>query len=292
MNDFLFFHKDLIDNYEKIKNKIYTEYGNNNITLKEREVLLNHAKNKIFKNIYITEDENDSIDFSITQKRIKCITKIEMFKKLINEKSEMIEKSIKNIDKDKSSDVYFIFLNRNNEIDSVIKILDYFYKFIKDPSNNSENYNHIKEELINDINESSKNVKINSYSINEYSNKFKIDFNFSQIIEYKNKYSLAFNESYLDNILNKNNENKNIIKNAYSDFYTWFVFLLGYKNYYYNQMCKCVKIAEIYQNKLYEDFNNNKNSYNDLLNSSPLLQKLFQSVYKEYYDILNSDITY
>ena len=95
MNDFLFFHKDLIDNYEKIKNKIYTEYGNNNITLKEREVLLNHAKNKIFKNIYITEDENDSVDFSITQKRIKCITKIEMFKKLINEKSEMIEKSIK-----------------------------------------------------------------------------------------------------------------------------------------------------------------------------------------------------
>ena len=103
---------------------------------------------------------------------------------------------------------------------------------------------------------------------------------------------MAFSSSHLDDILEKHPDNIVIIKNSYNDFFRWFDVLLGYKNMYFNQMSRSVKISEIYQNQLYEDYNNNKSSYGDLRSGNTLLQKIFQSIYKEYYDILNSKFEY
>ena len=134
--------------------------------------------------------------------------------------------------------------------------------------------------------------EIESYSINSYNNKFKVEFNDSEINQYEKKYNMAFSSSHIKDILEKYPDNVVIIKNSYTDFFRWFGVLLGYKNMYFNQMCRSVKISEIYQNQLYEDYNNNKSSYSDLRSGNTLLQKLFQPVYKEYYDVINSKFEY
>ena len=289
------FDTDLINKYEQIKHKIYVEYCNNNITLIKREILLKHAQNDIFNNEFnfiIESDDDGTSSAIIEQKQLKSMTRVRMLGKLASEKKDLIEESIKNIDEEKRNDIHFIFLNRDDEIDSIIKILDYFYKFITDPSSDSENYNHRKDDLIAELNSSCKNVKIESCSINSYNNKFKVEFNDSEISQYEKKYNMAFSSSHLDDILEKYPDNIAIIKNSYNDFFRWFDVLLGYKNMYFNQMSRSVKISEIYQNQLYEDYNNNKSSYGDLRSGNTLLQKLFQSVYKEYYDILNSKFEY
>ena len=289
------FDTDLINKYEQIKHKIYVEYCNNNITLIQREILLKHAQNDIFNNEFnfiIESDDDGTSSAIIEQKQLKSMTRVRMLGKLASEKKDLIEESIKNIDEEKRNDIHFIFLNRDDEIDSIIKILDYFYKFITDPSSDSENYNHRKDDLIAELNDSCKNVKIESYSINSYNNKFKVEFNDSEINQYEKKYNMAFSSSHIKDILEKYPDNAAIIKNSYTDFFRWFGVLLGYKNMYFNQMCRSVKISEIYQNQLYEDYNNNKSSYGDLRSGNTLLQKLFQSVYKEYYDILNSKFEY
>lgn len=289
------FDNDLIDKYEQIKHKIYVEYCNNNITLNQREILLKHAQNDIFNNEFnfiIESDENGTSTAIIEQKQLKSMARVRMLGKLASEKKDLIEESIKNIDEEKRNDIHFIFLNREDEIESIIKIIDYFYKFIIDPSSDSENYNHRKDDLIAELNDSCKNVKIESYSINSYNNKFKVEFNDSEINQYEKKYNIAFSSSHIEDIFLKYPDNIAIIKNSYNDFFRWFDVLLGYKNMYFNQMSRSVKISEVYQNQLYEDYNNNKSSYNDLRSGNTLLQKLFQSVYKEYYDILNSKFEY
>lgn len=289
------FDNNLIYKYEKIKHKIYVEYCNNNITLIQREILLKHAQNDIFNNEFnfIIESDDDGTSYAIIeQKQLKSMARVRMLGKLASEKKDLIEESIKNIDEEKRNDIHFIFLNRDDEIDSIIKILDYFYKFITDPSSDSENYNHRKDDLIAELNDSCKNVKIESYSINSYNNKFKVEFNDSEINQYEKKYNMAFSSSHIKDILEKYPDNVAIIKNSYTDFFRWFDILLGYKNMYFNQMCRSVKISEIYQNQLYEDYNNNKSSYSDLRSGNTLLQKLFQPVYKEYYDVINSKFEY
>lgn len=289
------FDNDLIDKYEQIKHKIYVEYCNNNITLNQREILLKHAQNDIFNNEFnfiIESDENGTSTAIIEQKQLKSMARVRMLGKLASEKKDLIEESIKNIDEEKRNDIHFIFLNREDEIESIIKIIDYFYKFIIDPSSDSENYNHRKDDLIAELNDSCKNVKIESYSINSYNNKFKVEFNDSEINQYEKKYNIAFSSSHIEDIFLKYPDNIAIIKNSYNDFFRWFDVLLGYKNMYFNQMSRSVKISEVYQNQLYEDYNNNKSSYSDLRSGNTLLQKLFQSVYKEYYDILNSKFEY
>ena len=75
-------------------------------------------------------------------------------------------------------------------------------------------------------------------------------------------------------------------------FFYWFNILLNYKNMYFDQIFRCVKIAETYQNQLYNDYENNKSSYSNLENGTELLKKVFQSVYKEYDDIINSNFEY
>ena len=289
------FDNDLIDKYEQIKHKIYVEYCNNNITLNQREILLKRAQNDIFNNEFnfiIESDENGTSSDIIEQKQLNSMARVRMLGKLASEKKDLIEESIKNIDEEKRNDIHFIFLNRDDEVNSIIKILDYFYKFITDPSSDSENYNHRKDDLIAELNDSCKNVKIESYSINSYNNKFKVEFNDSEINQYEKKYNIAFSSSHIKDILEKYPDNVAIIKNSYTDFFRWFDILLGYKNMYFNQMCRSVKISEIYQNQLYEDYNNNKSSYSDLRSGNTLLQKLFQSVYKEYYDVINSKFEY
>lgn len=289
------FDNDLIDKYEQIKHKIYVEYCNNNITLNQREILLNRAQNDIFNNEFnfiIESDKNGTSSAIIEQKQLKSMAIVRMLGKSASEKKDLIEESIKNIDEEKRNDIHFIFLNRDDEVNSIIKILDYFYKFITDPSTDSENYNHRKDDLIAELNDSCKNVKIESYSINSYINKFKVEFNDSEINQYEKKYNMAFSSSHIKDILEKYPDNVAIIKNSYTDFFRWFGVLLGYKNMYFNQMCRSVKISEIYQNQLYEDYNNNKSSYSDLRSGNTLLQKLFQSVYKEYYDVINSKFEY
>ena len=289
------FDNDLIDKYEQIKHKIYVEYCNNNITLNQREILLKRAQNDIFNNEFnfiIESDENGTSSDIIEQKQLKSMARVRMLRKLALEKKDLIEESIKNIDEEKRNDIHFIFLNRDDEVNSIIKILDYFYKFITDPSSDSENYNHRKDDLIAELNDSCKNVKIESYSINSYNNKFKVEFNDSEINQYEKKYNMAFSSSHIKDILEKYPDNVAIIRNSYTDFFRWFGVLLGYKNMYFNQMCRSVKISEIYQNQLYEDYNNNKSSYSDLRSGNTLLQKLFQPVYKEYYDVINSKFEY
>ena len=146
--------------------------------------------------------------------------------------------------------------------------------------------------MIDELNDSHKNIKFESYSIGIYKNKFKIEFNESEIFQYEKKYSKAFSTSHLNHIIEDNSENIAIIKNSYNDFFYWFNILLNYKNMYFDQISRCIKIAETYQNQLYNDYENNKSSYSNLENGTELLRKVFQSVYKEYDDIINSNFEY
>ena len=289
------FDKDSICKYEQIKHKIYKEYCKNNISLKQREILLEHARNKIYNNIFnmiLESDENENTKTIIEQKELKYMSKLRMLVKVTSDKKDIIDKSINNIDEDKRDSIYFIFLNREKEINSIIKLLDHFYSFITDPSNDSERYNYKKDDLIDELNDSHKNIKFESYSIGIYKNKFKIEFNESEIFQYEKKYSKAFSTSHLNHILEDNSENIAIIKNSYNDFFYWFNILLNYKNMYFDQIFRCIKIAETYQNQLYNDYENNKSSYSNLENGTELLKKVFQSVYKEYDDIINSNFEY
>ena len=289
------FDKDSIYKYEQIKHKIYKEYCKNNISLKQREILLEHARNKIYNNIFnmiLESDENENTKTIIEQKELKYMSKLRMLVKVTSDKKDIIDKSINNIDEDKRDSIYFIFLNREKEINSIIKLLDHFYSFITDPSNDSERYNYKKDDLIDELNDSHKNIKFESYSIGIYKNKFKIEFNESEIFQYEKKYSKAFSTSHLNHILEDNSENIAIIKNSYNDFFYWFNILLNYKNMYFDQIFRCIKIAETYQNQLYNDYENNKSSYSNLENGTELLKKVFQSVYKEYDDIINSNFEY
>lgn len=289
------FDKDSICKYEQIKHKIYKEYCKNNISLKQREILLEHARNKIYNNIFnmiLESDENENTKTIIEQKELKYMSKLRMLVKVTSDKKDIIDKSINNIDEDKRDSIYFIFLNREKEINSIIKLLDHFYSFITDPSNDSERYNYKKDDLIDELNDSHKNIKFESYSIGIYKNKFKIEFNESEIFQYEKKYNKAFSTSHLNHIIEDNSENIAIIKNSYNDFFYWFNILLNYKNMYFDQIFRCVKIAETYQNQLYNDYENNKSSYSNLENGTELLKKVFQSVYKEYDDIINSNFEY
>ena len=289
------FDKDLICKYEQIKHKIYKEYCKNNISLKQREILLEHARNKIYNNIFnmiLESDENENTKTIIEQKELKYMSKLRMLVKVTSDKKDIIDKSINNIDEDKRDNIYFIFLNREKEINSIIKLLDHFYNFITDPSIDSERYNYKKDDLIDELNDSHNNIKFGSYSIGIYKNKFKIEFNESEIFQYEKKYSKAFSTSHLNHIIEDNSENIAIIKNSYNDFFYWFNILLNYKNMYFDQIFRCVKIAETYQNQLYNDYENNKSSYSNLENGTELLKKVFQSVYKEYDDIINSNFEY
>lgn len=289
------FDKDSICKYEQIKHKIYKEYCKNNISLKQREILLEHARNKIYNNIFnmiLESDENENTKTIIEQKELKYMSKLRMLVKVTSDKKDIIDKSINNIDEDKRDSIYFIFLNREKEINSIIKLLDHFYSFITDPSNDSERYNYKKDDLIDELNDSHKNIKFESYSIGIYKNKFKMEFNESEIFQYEKKYSKAFSTSHLNHILEDNSENIAIIKNSYNDFFYWFNILLNYKNMYFDQISRCIKIAETYQNQLYNDYENNKSSYSNLENGTELLRKVFQSVYKEYDDIINSNFEY
>lgn len=289
------FDKDSICKYEQIKHKIYKEYCKNNISLKQREILLEHARNKIYNNIFnmiLESDENENTKTIIEQKELKYMSKLRMLVKVTSDKKDIIDKSINNIDEDKRDSIYFIFLNREKEINSIIKLLDHFYSFITDPSNDSERYNYKKDDLIDELNDSHKNIKFESYSIGIYKNKFKIEFNESEIFQYEKKYSKAFSTSHLNHIIEDNSENIAIIKNSYNDFFYWFNILLNYKNMYFDQIFRCIKIAETYQNQLYDDYENNKSSYSNLENGTELLKKVFQSVYKEYDDIINSNFEY
>lgn len=289
------FDKDSICKYEQIKHKIYKEYCKNNISLRQREILLEHARNKIYNNIFnmiLESDENENTKTIIEQKELKYMSKLRMLVKITSDKKDIIDKSINNIDEDKRDSIYFIFLNREKEINSIIKLLDHFYSFITDPSNDSERYNYKKDDLIDELNDSHKNIKFESYSIGIYKNKFKIEFNESEIFQYEKKYSKAFSTSHLNHIIEDNSENIAIIKNSYNDFFYWFNILLNYKNMYFDQIFRCVKIAETYQNQLYNDYENNKSSYSNLENGTELLKKVFQSVYKEYDDIINSNFEY
>lgn len=289
------FDTDSICKYEQIKHKIYKEYCENNISLKHREILLEHARNKIYNNIFnmiLESDENENTKTIIEQKELKYMSKLRMLVKVTSDKKDIIDKSINNIDEDKRDSIYFIFLNREKEINSIIKLLDHFYSFITDPSNDSERYNYKKDDLIDELNDSHKNIKFESYSIGIYKNKFKIEFNESEIFQYEKKYSKAFSTSHLNHIIEDNSENIAIIKNSYNDFFYWFNILLNYKNMYFDQISRCIKIAETYQNQLYDDYENNKSSYSNLENGTELLKKVFQSVYKEYDDIINSNFEY
>ena len=268
------FDKDSICKYEQIKHKIYKEYCKNNISLKQREILLEHARNKIYNNIFnmiLESDENENTKTIIEQKELKYMSKLRMLVKVTSDKKDIIDKSINNIDEDKRDSIYFIFLNREKEINSIIKLLDHFYSFITDPSNDSERYNYKKDDLIDELNDSHKNIKFESYSIGIYKNKFKMEFNESEIFQYEKKYSKAFSTSHLNHILEDNSENIAIIKNSYNDFFYWFNILLNYKNMYFDQISRCIKIAETYQNQLYNDYENNKSSYSNLENGTELL---------------------
>ena len=291
------FDRELMNKYDLIKHRIYVEYCNHNITLKERELLLERAKHDIFndkfKFIIESDDEDDNKDRAesakniIEQKEFKCSTKIRMMKKIVSEKCNIIKESISNIDEEKQSSIHFIFLNRDDEINSIIKILDYIYKNISNLNIEIDDYNYEKEELTEEIEESVKNIKIESYSIATYNNKYKYEISSSDINDYENKYNNIFNSNYLNDLLEKNVDNIPLVKNLYNDFFHWFDILLEYLNWKYNQMVKVVKISEIYKNQLYDDYTNNKNSYSDLKTGTEILKKCFQSVYTEYDDIIN-----
>ena len=141
--------------------------------------------------------------------------------------------------------------------------------------------------MTEEIEESVKNIKIESYSIATYNNKYKYEISSSDINDYENKYNNIFNSNYLNDLLEKNVDNIPLVKNLYNDFFHWFDILLEYLNWKYNQMVKVVKISEMYKNQLYDDYTNNKNSYSDLKTGTEVLKKCFQSVYTEYDDIIN-----
>ena len=71
------FDRELMNKYDLIKHRIYVEYCNHNITLKERELLLERAKHDIFndkfKFIIESDDEDDNKDRVVKRNKVVYI---------------------------------------------------------------------------------------------------------------------------------------------------------------------------------------------------------------------------